>query len=76
MGVTPSYSVLEEEGPDHEKHFTVGIFLRDELVARGEGESKQEAEQEAGAQRSSGKRVERPRYCVIFSPSRRGFSFC
>jgi len=47
VGITPSYSVLEEEGPDHEKHFTVGIFLRDELVARGEGDSKQEAEQQA-----------------------------
>ncbi|MCR4330366.1 MAG: ribonuclease III [Patescibacteria group bacterium] len=47
VGVTPSYSVLAEEGPDHEKHFTVGVFLRDELVARGEGDSKQEAEQDA-----------------------------
>jgi len=46
-GITPSYSVLEEAGPDHEKHFTVGIFLREDLVARGKGESKQEAEQDA-----------------------------
>lgn len=46
-GVTPIYSVLEESGPDHAKKFKVGVFLRDELVAEGEGFSKQEAEEEA-----------------------------
>jgi ribonuclease III len=45
--VTPSYKVLEEWGPDHAKHFVVGVFLGDMLVAKGEGSSKQEAEQEA-----------------------------
>lgn len=43
-GVTPSYRVLGEEGPDHDKIFKIGIFFGDELVATGEGKSKQEAE--------------------------------
>lgn len=46
-GITPAYRTLAEEGPDHGKRFTVGVFLGDEEVARGEGLSKQEAEQEA-----------------------------
>jgi ribonuclease-3 len=45
--VTPTYRVLEESGPDHLKHFVVGVFLKDELVARGVGSSKQEAEEDA-----------------------------
>ena len=47
VGVTPSYSVLEETGPDHDKQFTVGVYLADELVTKGSGRSKQDAEQEA-----------------------------
>lgn len=46
-GITPSYEVLDEWGPDHAKHFRVGVFLEDELVAEGEGSSKQEAQQKA-----------------------------
>lgn len=46
-GITPTYKVLDESGPDHEKQFVIGIFLGDELIARGEGSSKQEAEEEA-----------------------------
>jgi len=45
--ITPVYKVLNEWGPDHAKHFIVGVFLNDELVAEGEGSSKQEAEEEA-----------------------------
>jgi ribonuclease-3 len=45
--ITPTYKVLEEWGPDHAKHFIVGVFLGNELVAKGEGTSKQEAEEEA-----------------------------
>ena len=45
--ITPTYKVLEESGPDHAKHFVVGVYLGQELVARGEGSSKQEAEEEA-----------------------------
>ena len=47
VGITPAYKVLEEWGPDHAKHFIVGIFLNEELVAKGEGSSKQEAEERA-----------------------------
>ncbi len=47
VGVTPSYEVLDEWGPDHAKHFKVGVFLEDEKVAVGEGASKQEAQQKA-----------------------------
>lgn len=46
-GVTPTYEVLREWGPDHDKHFVVGIFLGDELAAEGEGPSKQAAQEEA-----------------------------
>lgn len=46
-GITPIYKALKEWGPDHAKHFTIGVFLKDELVAEGEGFSKQEAEEEA-----------------------------
>jgi ribonuclease-3 len=45
--ITPTYKVLEEWGPDHAKHFIVGVFLGNELIAKGEGSSKQEAEEEA-----------------------------
>lgn len=45
--VTPAYEVLDELGPDHDKTFTVGLYLGSELVATGTGHSKQEAEQAA-----------------------------
>ncbi len=48
-GITPTYKVLSEKGPDHEKHFTIGVYLRDELVAEGVGLSKQEAQMDAAA---------------------------
>ena len=47
VGITPIYRVLEEWGPDHAKHFIIGVFLKDEVAAKGEGFSKQEAEEEA-----------------------------
>ena len=46
-GITPAYETLSEMGPDHDKRFTVGVFIGKEEVARGEGQSKQEAEQSA-----------------------------
>ncbi len=49
VGTTPSYETVREAGPDHEKHFTVAVFLGKEKVAEGEGKSKQEAEQAAAA---------------------------
>jgi ribonuclease-3 len=47
VGITPSYEVMKETGPDHDKQFTVGVFLEKEKVAEGEGKSKQDAEQSA-----------------------------
>lgn len=44
VGITPSYKVLKEWGPDHDKHFLVAIFLGSEQVATGDGASKQEAQ--------------------------------
>lgn len=47
VGITPTYEVVREWGPDHDKHFVVGVFLGAELVAEGEGASKQQAQEEA-----------------------------
>ena len=44
---TPNYQVLQEQGPDHAKKFTIGVFLGKELIAKGQGLSKQEAEEQA-----------------------------
>ncbi len=46
-GLTPVYKVLTEEGPDHDKLFTLGVYVGDELMGRGVGSSKQIAQQEA-----------------------------
>lgn len=45
--VTPSYRVTKEWGPDHDKHFVMGVYLGEKLVAEGEGDSKQDAQREA-----------------------------
>jgi len=47
VGLTPSYKVMQEAGPDHDKHFTVGIYFGEQLIAQGKGKSKQEAEQKS-----------------------------
>ena len=49
-GVTPVYKVLSEEGPDHEKVFTIGVFVGGELRGRGTGPSKQAGQQQAAEQ--------------------------
>ena len=46
-GVTPSYYTEKQEGPDHDKSFTVGVYLGDKKIAEGTGKSKQDAEQAA-----------------------------
>jgi ribonuclease-3 len=43
-GSTPIYKVLSEEGPDHEKMFTVGVYVDNELKGEGTGPSKQAAQ--------------------------------
>lgn len=45
--VTPTYDTISQEGPDHDRVFTIGVFLGKEKIAEGQGRSKQEAEQAA-----------------------------
>lgn len=47
LSITPAYKVVSEEGPDHDKRFTVAICFGTEEIAQGEGKSKQEAETQA-----------------------------
>ena len=46
-GQTPQYRIIEETGPDHDKIFTVGVFVGEELKGQGQGPSKQHAQQQA-----------------------------
>lgn len=46
-GFTPVYKVLSEEGPDHEKIFTVGVYVNSQLKGTGVGPSKQAGQQKA-----------------------------
>jgi ribonuclease-3 len=46
-GQTPSYKVIEETGPDHDKMFTLGVYVAGKLKGKGTGPSKQVAQQEA-----------------------------
>ena len=43
-GITPVYKTLKEEGPDHDKLFTVGLYVGGSLKGTGTGHSKQEAQ--------------------------------
>src|SRR3989344_3448312 len=56
LRITPSYAVLSQRGPDHARIFTVGVYLGEELVAKGEGPSKQIAQQRAAEQALKKKR--------------------
>jgi|WetSurMetagenome_2_1015567.scaffolds.fasta_scaffold261620_2 ribonuclease III len=47
LEVTPEYRLIKEEGPDHNKIFTMGAYVGEEFIAEGAGSSKQKAEQEA-----------------------------
>jgi len=46
-GMTPVYKVLAEEGPDHDKIFTLGVYVGQKLLGKGSGSSKQNAQQKA-----------------------------
>lgn len=43
-GFTPVYKVMQEDGPDHDKMFIVGVYVNDVLIGEGEGPSKQAAQ--------------------------------
>lgn len=47
VGLTPNYQVLDQNGPDHDKWFTIGIYFGDTKIAEGKGRSKQEGQQAA-----------------------------
>lgn len=49
FGLTPGYRVMEETGPDHDKVFSIGVYVGDRLFGRGSGSSKQAAQQVAAA---------------------------
>ena len=46
-GQTPQYRVVEEVGPDHDKIFTLGVYVGNKLMGTGNGPSKQVAQQQA-----------------------------
>ncbi len=50
VSITPSYKVVREVGPDHDKDFVVGVYLGSDFIAEGVGKSKQEAEQNAAGE--------------------------
>ncbi len=49
-GTTPVYRVLHEVGPDHDKVFTLGVFIGGKQMGTGKGHSKQEAQSAAAAE--------------------------
>lgn len=49
-GITPHYQIISEAGPDHQKIFEVGLYLGEDLIAKGKGNSKQKAEEDAAIQ--------------------------
>lgn len=57
--ITPTYKVIEDEGPDHQKTFKVGVYLDNNLIAVGEGASKRKAQQSA-AQEALQKEASKP----------------
>ncbi|HEX8923597.1 MAG TPA: ribonuclease III [Patescibacteria group bacterium] len=56
-GITPHYETIEESGPDHNKTFKIAVYLEDELIATGEGHSKQKAEEDASIKATKKLRV-------------------
>ena len=55
-GITTSYDVVSQTGPDHDKNFLVGVYIGSTRIATGEGRSKQEAEQKAAEKALATKR--------------------
>jgi ribonuclease-3 len=47
VGITPFYRLVSQEGPSHNREFTVEVLLGDQVAGRGQGRNKQTAEQEA-----------------------------
>ncbi len=47
---SPTYTILEESGPAHDRHYVAGVIWLEEVIATGEGNSKRTAEAEAAVQ--------------------------
>lgn len=65
IGLTPTYKVLKEEGPDHDKQFLIAVYLGKEQVAEGRGGSKQEAQVEAAEMALKKKGWKGPKVAII-----------
>lgn len=65
VGVTPTYRVLKEDGPDHDKTFAIGVYLDKEKIAVGEGGSKQEAQVAAAEKALEKKKWKGPKVDII-----------
>lgn len=65
LGITPTYKVLKEEGPDHDKIFVVGVYLDKEQIAEGQGGSKQEAQVEAAEKALKEKKWKGPKIEIL-----------
>lgn len=65
LGITPTYKVLQEEGPDHNKIFTVAVYLDKEKVAEGNGTSKQEAQVDAAEHALQVKKWKGPKVDIL-----------
>ena len=65
VGVTPTYRVLKEDGPDHDKTFIVGVYLDKEKIAEGSGTSKQEAQVAAAEEALEKKKWKGPHVEII-----------
>jgi ribonuclease III len=46
-GITPYYRLVSQEGPSHDREFTVEVMLGEQVAGKGQGRNKQTAEQEA-----------------------------
>ena len=46
-GITPNYQIISQDGPDHDKKFISGAYIGHKLIAQGQGNSKQKAEEQA-----------------------------
>ena len=50
MGETPTYSLVDASGPDHDRAFVAEIRIGGRLYGRGPGKSKKQAQQQAALQ--------------------------
>jgi ribonuclease-3 len=65
LGITPTYKVLKEDGPDHDKIFLIGVYLDKEKIGEGEGGSKQEAQVAAAETALSVKKWKGPKVEIM-----------